>query len=102
MSVASETAIARFLGSGGQISRVRECVSIGEAELLAYLAAQGIVAKHVGGERRAYICGNRRMSSSALIALANEHRASDAQPPFALELTPAPSRGRTKSHLGAE
>ena len=102
MSISNETAIARFLGSGGQISRLSECVRIGEAELLAYLAARGIVAKNAGGDRRAYLCEQRRMSASALITLANEHRSSDAEPPFALELKPASSRGRTKRHLNAE
>jgi hypothetical protein len=102
MSISSEAAIARFLDSGGQVSRLNECVRISESELLAYLAARGIVAKNAGGDRRVYLCRNRRMNGDALIALANEHRSSDAQPPFTLEINPAPSRGRTRSHLGAE
>jgi hypothetical protein len=102
MSISSEAAIARFLSSGGRISRLTESVSISESELLAYLETRGIVAKYAGGDRRAYLCKYRRMSGDALIALANQHRFSDALPPFALKLDPAPSRGRARYYLGAE
>jgi hypothetical protein len=101
-SISSETAIARFLSSGGRISRLTESVSISESELLAYLATCGIVARYAGGDRRAYLCRNKRMSLSALIALANQHRSSDALPPFALNLNPAPTRSRARNHMGAE
>src|SRR6187401_1817419 len=98
MSISNETAIARFLGSGGRISRVAESISIDEKELFAYLATRGIVAKYTGGgDRLGYLCGHKRMSASALIVLANYHRSADALPPFALKLNPAPSRGKART-----
>ena len=79
-----------------------ERVSIAESELVSYLATRGIVAKYAGGDTRAYLCRNRRMNCDALIALANQHRSSDALPPFALKLDPAPSRDRASNYLSAE
>ena len=101
-SISNETAIARFLSSGGRISRLTESVSISESELVSYLATRGVVAKYAGGDTSAYLCGNRRMNCEALIALANQHRSSDALPPFALKLNPAPSRDSARNYLGAE
>ena len=102
MSILSETAIARFLSSGGRISRLTESVSISESELVSYLATRGIVAKYAGGDTRAYLCRNKRMNCEALIELANQHRSSDALPPFVLKLNPAPSRDRVKDYLRAQ
>jgi hypothetical protein len=102
MSDSNETAIARFLSSGGRVSRLTDSVSISESELLAYLAARGIGARYAPGNRRAYLCRNKRMSVYALIALANQHRASNALPPFVLKINPAPSRSRARGCLGAD
>ena len=101
MSDSNETAIARFLDSGGRVSRLTETVSISESELLAYLAARGIVARYASGDRRAYLCRNRRMSVYALIALANQHRSSDGLPPFVLRINPTPPHSR-RGYLSAE
>ena len=101
MSDSNETAIARFLSSGGRVSRLTETVSISESELLSYLAARGTVARYAPGDRRAYLCRNTRMSVYALITLANQHRTSDGLPPFVPRINPAPSRSR-RGYLGAE
>jgi hypothetical protein len=98
----NETAIAHFLNSGGRISRLAESISVSENELLAYLATRGIVARYVAGDRRTYLCGGKRMSVHALVALTNEHRSSDALPPFVLRINLAPSRSKTRGYSSAE
>jgi len=102
MTSSNETAIAHFLSAGGRISRMTDTTSVSESELLAYLVARGIAARYVPGDSRIYLCGKKRMSIHALVALANQYRGSDALPPFALRITPAPVRSRTRGYLSAE
>lgn len=83
MSPVDERAIAEFLKSGGNISRIKASIRVSEPELLEYLASSGITTKYRAGDFSAgYLCQGKRVSMSELIAIANEHRQSLELPPF--------------------
>jgi hypothetical protein len=86
MNPVDEHAVAEFLKAGGYVSHVKESVGVSEAELLDYLASCGITVKYRAGDLKAYICDGKRVSTSKLIAVANELRRAQDVPPFSLRV----------------
>ena len=90
MKPSDERAIGAFLSAGGRILHVKESVRVSEPELLDYLAGCGIMVRYKAGDQRQYLWRRKRVSATALVAMANQHRSLLGLPPFALRTYPTP------------
>lgn len=97
MNSADKMAIAEFLKAGRRVSRVKESISVSEPELLDYLKGLGIVAHYKAGDPRPYLYKGKRVTSRALVDLANQYRSLLDLPPFALRTYPGPWRASRHS-----
>lgn len=100
MKPSYEDAVARYLDSGGRISSVKETQEVSEAELLRFLADCGKDVRYLESQRQ-YKYQRRRISASAVLAMANEHRSAMGLRPFVLRaVMPWPSRGYRRYEVG--
>ena len=86
MKASDEAAIAQFFDAGGRVSYVKETVEVSESELIRVLAECGLVVTY-RADGRSFAHDGKRLTPSALVALANEHRRSIGLPALALRTT---------------
>jgi hypothetical protein len=89
---ADANAIVSYLNAGGQVQKGAETIPATAQEIVSYLATRGVAARYSPGDAKLYLCNRRRMSASALVALANRFRREDNAPLFALRLEPSDSK----------
>jgi hypothetical protein len=89
----SADAIARFFEDGGQITKLREVISVSEQEILDYLGSCGIAVKRLPAGSGAYSCKGKRYTLASLSKLANHYRIRQQLSPFVVE---APRRDRKR------
>ena len=74
--------IAAFLEKGGRVVRLQETFAVTASEVVEYLVALGIEAKHSPRHPGRYFYKDKLVSLNKLILVANRHRRAEQLPLF--------------------